>query len=53
MNLGANLTSAAFDARGSIFSEDSCITMHTDYFAILTDNLAAQLLGLRNEAKDL
>lgn len=44
VDLGSNLSDATFDARGSIFSEDSCITMHKNYFAILTDNLAAQHL---------
>eukprot|EP00435_Cladocopium_sp_Y103_P005745 s1402_g1.t2 len=38
-----NFSEAAFDSRGSIFSEDSCITMHTDFFAIFADDLAAQL----------
>ena len=38
-----NFSEATFDSRGSIFSEDSCITMHKDYFAIFADNLAAQL----------
>lgn len=44
VDLGSgNFTEAAFDARGSIFSEDSCITMHTGNFIVLADDLAAQL----------
>lgn len=38
-----NFSAATFDSRGSIFNEDSCVTMHTDYFAILADNLASEL----------
>jgi len=38
-----NFSEAAFDARGSVFSEDSCITMHMENFIVLADDLAAQL----------
>lgn len=44
-----NFSEAAFDSRGSIFSEDSCITMHTDFFAIFADDLAAQLEIVQQE----
>ncbi|CAJ1405069.1 unnamed protein product [Effrenium voratum] len=44
VDLGAgNFSNADFDARGSVFSEDSCITMHTDHFVVLADDLASQL----------
>ncbi|CAE7022780.1 cysS [Symbiodinium natans] len=51
VDLGSgNFSEALFDARGSLFSEDSCITMHMENFVVLADDLAAELDVVQQES---
>eukprot|EP00931_Biecheleriopsis_adriatica_P060446 TRINITY_DN36303_c0_g1_i1.p1 TRINITY_DN36303_c0_g1~~TRINITY_DN36303_c0_g1_i1.p1 ORF type:complete len:2581 (+),score=473.60 TRINITY_DN36303_c0_g1_i1:114-7856(+) len=44
-----NLSNAVFDPRGSIFSEDACISLHTVNWVIFADDLASQLDVIEEE----
>ncbi|CAE8595982.1 unnamed protein product, partial [Polarella glacialis] len=43
VDLGSNVNLAIFDPRGSLFSEDSCITVHLGDFVVFADDLASSL----------
>ncbi|CAE7623553.1 unnamed protein product [Symbiodinium pilosum] len=45
-----NFSDAMFDARGSIFSQDACVTMHTENFVVIADDLASQLDVVQQES---